>query len=125
MRSKHEVWLGYVFWILGFTGLHRFYYGKKLSGLIWLLTAGVLGVGWLIDLFLIPAMCREAEKCYPAPQHDVTVTWILQTLLGMLGAHRFYLGKWISALVWLFTGGLFGLGWAYDFWTLNEQIAEK
>jgi TM2 domain-containing membrane protein YozV len=42
-----------------------------------------------------------------------------------MGLHRFYLGKWISGLAWLFTGSLFGIGWIYDFFTLNEQIVER
>ena len=124
MKRTHEVWLGYVFWIFGFMGMHRFYYGKKISGAIWALTLGLLGIGWLIDLFLIPSMQREAETRYPVVSNDYTVAWLLQSFLGILGLHRFYLGKWISGLVWLFTGGLFGIGWIYDFFTLNEQIAE-
>ena len=125
MKRTHEVWLGYVFWIFGFMGMHRFYYGKKISGAIWALTFGLLGIGWLIDLFLIPSMQREAETRYPVVSNDYTVAWILQSFLGVLGLHRFYLGKWISGLVWLFTGGLFGIGWIYDFFTLNEQIVER
>jgi TM2 domain-containing membrane protein YozV len=125
MKRTHEVWLGYVFWIFGFMGMHRFYYGKKISGAIWALTLGLLGIGWLIDLFLIPSMQREAETRYPVVSNDYTVAWILQSFLGVLGLHRFYLGKWISGLVWLFTGGLFGIGWIYDFFTLNEQIVER
>jgi TM2 domain-containing membrane protein YozV len=106
-------------------GMHRFYYGKKISGAIWALTLGLLGIGWLIDLFLIPSMQREAETRYPVVSNDYTVAWILQSFLGVLGLHRFYLGKWISGLVWLFTGGLFGIDWIYDFFTLNEQIVER
>jgi TM2 domain-containing membrane protein YozV len=70
-------------------------------------------------------MQREAETRYPVVSNDYTVAWILQSFLGVLGLHRFYLGKWISGLVWLFTGGLFGIGWIYDFFTLNEQIVER
>jgi len=33
------------------------------------------------------------------------------------------MGKWISGLLYLFTGGAFGLGVLYDFWTLNDQIS--
>jgi hypothetical protein len=35
-----------------------------------------------------------------------------------------YQGKWISGIIYLLTGGLFGLGYPYDFWTLNEQISQ-
>jgi hypothetical protein len=26
--------------------------------------------------------------------------------------------------LWLVTGGLLGIGWLYDLWTLNEQVDE-
>jgi len=38
---------------LGFLGAHRFYVGKVGSGILWLLTGGILGIGWLIDFIMI------------------------------------------------------------------------
>lgn len=35
------------------------------------------------------------------------------------------MGKWISGLIYLVSGGLFLLGVLYDFWTLNAQVSEK
>jgi hypothetical protein len=32
------------------------------------------------------------------------------------------MGKWLTGLLYLVTLGLFGLGWLYDYWTLNDQI---
>jgi TM2 domain-containing membrane protein YozV len=52
------------------------------------------------------------------------VAWLLQTFLGVFGLHRLYMGKWLTGLLYLVTGGLFLLGWLYDFWTLNSQISE-
>jgi len=39
--------------------------------------------------------------------------------------HRMYQGKWITGIIYLFTGGLFLLGVLYDFWTLNTQVSIK
>ena len=121
--NTHSVVIGYILWIFGFTGSHRFYYGKPLSGTIYFLTLGLLGIGWLIDLFLIPGMDRQADMKYAPGPFDYTLSWILLTFLGLFGVHRMYLGKWISGIIYLLTGGLFGLGFLYDFWTLNEQVS--
>lgn len=120
--DNHLKTIGYVLWIFGFTGSHRFYYGKPVSGTVWFFTLGLLGIGWLVDLFLIPSMDREADLRFDAGTKDYTVGWVLLTFLGLFGAHRFYLEKWISGIVYLLTGAVFGLGYLYDMWTLNTQI---
>jgi TM2 domain-containing membrane protein YozV len=123
--NTHSVVIGYLLWIFGFLGSHRFYYGKPVTGTIWFFTLGLFFIGWIIDLFLIPGMDREADVRYQPGPIDYNVTWILLTFLGAFGVHRMYLGKWITGIIYLFTLGLFGLGVIYDFWTLNEQITLK
>jgi TM2 domain-containing membrane protein YozV len=122
--QTHSTLIGYVLWIFGFTGSHRFYFGKPVSGTIWFFTAGLFLIGWFIDLFLIPSMARRADRRYVAGPTDYSVAWILLTFLGVFGIHRFYLGKWATGILYLVTLGLFGIGLIYDFWTLNSQISE-
>ena len=109
---------------MGFIGAHRFYYGRPVSGTIYFFTFGLFLIGWIVDLFLIPGMDRAADHRFRSGAKDYNLSWILLTFLGVFGIHRFYLGKWISGLVWLLTCGLFLLGLLYDLWTLNDQVDE-
>jgi len=122
--DTHSKTIGYILWIFGFMGAHRFYYGRQITGTIWFFTLGLLFVGWIIDLFLIPGMDDEADYRFAEGEVDYNVAWILLTFLGPFGIHRFYMGKWISGIVWLLTVGLFGLGILYDYWTLNDQVSD-
>ena len=124
VNNTHQKIIGYILWIFGFTGSHRFYYGKPISGTIYFFTLGLLGIGWIIDLFLIPGMDRQANLRFSDGNYDYTATWILLTFLGLFGFHRFYLGKWVTGIIYLLTGGIFGIGYLYDFWTINEQISQ-
>ncbi|MGE9270433.1 MAG: NINE protein [Verrucomicrobiales bacterium] len=125
IHPTHSKTVGYLLWIFGFFGAHRFYFGKTKTGILYFFTFGLAGVGWLIDLFLIPGMSRQATERYRTGPYDYSVAWILQTFLGYLGVHRFYLGKIGTGLIWLFTGGLVGIGYLYDYLTLNGQVNER
>ena len=90
--DTHSKGMGYLLWIFGFMGAHRFYYGRPISGTIWFFTLGLLFVGWIVDLFLIPSMDRAADFKYRSGRINYSVAWILFTFLGFLGIHGFYLG---------------------------------
>lgn len=120
--DTHRKTIGYILWLFGFTGSHRFYYGKPLIGTIYFFTFGLLGIGWLIDLFLIPSMDRQADLRFSAGPVDYSVAWLLLTFLGIFGIHRMYMHKWFTGIIYLLTGGLLGFGYLYDFWTLNDKI---
>jgi len=125
-QTTHSLFIGYLLWVFGFTGSHRFYYGKPITDTIWFFTLGLLGIGWLLDVFFISSMDREANARFEPGLIDYSLAWILLGffLLGVFGLHRFYMGKIITGLIYLFTGGLFGIGVLYDFWTLNRQVSE-
>jgi hypothetical protein len=42
------------------------------------------------------------------------VAYLLWFFLGIFGGHRFYLRQNGTAILWLFTGGLFLVGWIVD-----------
>lgn len=123
-NDTHSVFVGYILWLFGFTGSHRFYFGRPVSGTIYFFTLGLFFVGWIIDLFLIPGMDEKADLKYVPGKLDYNLAWVFLTFLGIFGVHRFYLGKWGTGILYLLTGGLLGIGYIYDYWTLNEQVAE-
>ena len=122
--DTHNLGMGYLLWIFGFMGAHRFYYGRPVTGTIWFLTFGLLAVGWVIDLFLMPMLDRSAELRYDPGPVSHNIAWILLTFGGVFGLHRLYMQKFWTGLLYLLTGGLFLVGILYDYWTLNEQVSE-
>jgi len=123
-QSTHTPVIGYLLWLFGFTGAHRFYYGRPISGTIYFFTLGLFFIGWLVDLFLIPGMDRKADQRFTAGPVDYNMAWILLTFLGLFGVHRMYMQKWLTGLLYLVTCGLFGIGYIYDYWTLNKQLSQ-
>ena len=123
-QNTHTPLIGYLLWLFGFTGSHRFYYGRPISGTIYFFTLGLFFIGWLVDLFLIPGMDRDADLRFSSGPIDYNVAWILLTFLGLFGVHRMYMGKWLSGIIYLLSGGLFLIGYVYDYWTLNDQLSE-
>ena len=121
--QTHSTLIGYLLWIFGFLGAHRFYYGKPISGTVYFFTLGLFFIGWIVDLFLIPGMDRDADIRFNEGEVDYNITWLLLTFLGLFGVHRMYMGKWLTGLLYLCTGGLFLVGVIYDFWTLNDQVS--
>ncbi|MBD2095518.1 NINE protein [Trichocoleus sp. FACHB-591] len=61
--TSYLLWLGCLF---GISGLHRLYNGKIATGLFWMMTWGLFGVGQFIDLFLVPDMVEEHNLKYRA-----------------------------------------------------------
>jgi hypothetical protein len=68
---KKELWLSYLLALAAFfgpAGLHRFYLGRPLSGIIYFLTWGFLGIGTIYDLIHLPEMVTQ-ENAKLLPPH--------------------------------------------------------
>ncbi len=68
--SKGVAYLLWALCFVGVSGIHRFYLGRPGTGVLWLVTLGLFGIGNLIDLFTIPSMvaaktARDGEE--PGP----------------------------------------------------------
>ncbi len=56
--------ISYALWCVSFlslAGLHRFYLGKYFTGLIWMLTWGLGGIGQIFDLVRMKRLIRDAN----------------------------------------------------------------
>lgn len=64
-QAPRSIVLSYLLWMacfLGISGLHRLYMGRYVSGLLWFVTMGFLGVGNVIDAFLLPRMVDDVNR---------------------------------------------------------------
>ena len=60
----YSVRLAYLLWVpslFGISGLHRLYLGKIGTGILFLLTGGLLGMGTIYDALTLPSQVREAS----------------------------------------------------------------
>jgi hypothetical protein len=62
MKTEHEAFAFWFAGVLGLCGLHRLYVGKTVTGLLWLLTFGFLGIGQLVDLMWLGDWVESANS---------------------------------------------------------------
>ncbi|MCP5467670.1 MAG: TM2 domain-containing protein [Deltaproteobacteria bacterium] len=63
MIKTKEIWIAYLLWFFfGLCGVHKFYLNKTGMGILYLLTLGLFGIGWLVDLFTIPFQVNNYNR---------------------------------------------------------------
>ncbi|XP_048253873.1 uncharacterized protein LOC125381403 isoform X2 [Haliotis rufescens] len=112
----------YVLWFpMGLFGFHLFYLGKPGQGILYLLTFGLCGIGFLVDLFRIPSIVKAANQCPREPDPGKTICMaysLAASPLGVLGFHHYYLNRPIWGILYTSTIGLMGVGWIYDWFRI-------
>jgi len=110
--QKTVVGDAYVCWIFGFLGLHRFFMKHYRQGCFYTISLGLFGM-FALDLFRIPFIAGKDLK-------EPTVVEAYQFLIpgGIFGLHRFYLRDYGHGFLYLFTLGIFGLGFVADIFQL-------
>lgn len=108
-REPRSLAVAYLLWALGVVGLcgiHRVYCRKPLSGVAWLLSVGVCGLGQLADLFFIPGLVRQANQgllleqalAAQADQETPSLEWRLLRLARERGRDGFTLNDAVLEL---------------------------
>jgi TM2 domain-containing membrane protein YozV len=70
VKSKLTAYILLIF--LGIFGAHKFYLGKIVMGILYFFTLGLLGVGWLIDLFLLSSQVDKYNQRQGEPGNSLT-----------------------------------------------------
>ena len=64
----------------------------------------------------------QKAKQTAASKRNKNVALLLCIFLGFLGVHNFYGGRYVKGLLFLFTFGLFGIGWICDIFLIISNI---
>lgn len=78
-----------------------------------IIIALIIGAGFFFQKKYIPKTEKKTSTAY--------ALWVL-SIFGILGFHRYYLGKYGTGCLWIFTVGCFGIGALVDLLTLSNQV---
>lgn len=132
--EKCSLLIAYLFNLLplpGILGAHHFYLGRYFFGIAYFLSFGLLGFGWLVDLFRLPILVNRANEkiqnkdSVPTPEKvyldDAYVLWFP---FGIAGYHHFYLRRYVWGVLYFTTFGLFGMGWLMDMCRIPSLVKD-
>ncbi|XP_071498751.1 uncharacterized protein [Diadema antillarum] len=132
---KMSVIDAYLLWLppFGLFGIHHMYLGRVRYGLFYTATLGLNIFSWFMDLFRIPFLVWKANKevkllkqggSLDPPRYSLLDAYLLHMPLGLFGLHHFYLRNYSRGILYLFTLGVFGLGWLADLFQMPLLVNE-
>lgn len=103
--------------IVGSKGVREGFSWAKQRAWSLLLTWFLLNLltGIILPTVMAITVAREGRKSY-------VTAYLFLFHWGPLGIHRFYLGRYVSGIVWLLSGGLLGLGVFFDFFLTGAYV---
>ncbi|XP_013400316.1 uncharacterized protein LOC106166334 [Lingula anatina] len=136
--KKKSLLEAYLLWlVLGLFGAHHFYLHRPYFGVMYLTTVGLFGCGWVIDLFRMPILVKDANKRIEERtpiqlrKRSIGDAYALWLPLGLWGLHHFYLRRPGIGLYYSLTIGGLGTGFIFDLFRMpflvkrsNKELEE-
>ena len=96
-QKLKSIKIAYALWVVGccgILGLHRFYLNKKRTGILWMLSLGLLGIGALIDLFMIPKFVNRNNAIIQLPRLEKDLEKLKELKNRFAKDHHFEAATW-------------------------------
>ncbi|KAK3094597.1 hypothetical protein FSP39_003806 [Pinctada imbricata] len=122
-RSIRTTYLYAVF--LGMFGAHHFYLGRHMFGFMYMFTFGLCGIGYVADLFRIRSMVKEANMRIHGEEtrRSLFEAYLLWFPFGIFGFHYIYLKDYMMAILYVLSGGVYGIAWFFDAVRIPNLVA--
>ncbi|KAJ8311446.1 hypothetical protein KUTeg_010801 [Tegillarca granosa] len=102
---------------------HHFYLRNYKRGVLYFFTFGVFGVGWLLDMCLMPSYVKRSNEQKKDEMKRVSDAYFFGiTPLGLIGAHHFYLNRPLWGIFYIHTLAGFGIGWIIDWFRMPVLV---
>lgn len=108
-------------------GFHHLYLRNYLLGTVYFFTFGLFGIGWLVDMCLMPYHVKKSNKedTLPDQKSACFAELIAVSPLGILGFQHFYLHRHLFGILYFFTFGLLGVGYIVDWFRTPVLVKRK
>lgn len=127
LENKKKLDDAYILWFpFGLLGFHHFYLRNTGLGIAYMFTGGLCGIGWLLDMCLMPYHVKKAnqENKIPEVKSACAAEALAISPCGLLGCHHFYLNRPLYGLAYFFTFGLLGIGYIAD-WFRTPVLVKR